>query len=125
MVALASCKKDADLVEVPPPVGNEVEVITTMTLLFSDDAGINPDVTATFRDPDGDGGLDYDIFDTIRLMNNTTYNTSILLLNETIIQPFHNIRFLGLLQKMSVHIFEALKLLPCEGREYFPSDQRN
>jgi len=84
MVALASCKKDADLVEVPPPVGNEVELITTMTLLFSDDAGINPDVTATFRDPDGDGGLDYDIFDTIRLMNNTTYNTSILLLNETV-----------------------------------------
>ena len=83
ITALASCKKDEDLVTVPPPVANEVEVITTMTLMFTDAAGVQPDVTVTFRDPDGDGGLSYDIFDTIRLANNTVYNTSILLLNET------------------------------------------
>ncbi|MDG1332377.1 MAG: hypothetical protein P8P74_08600, partial [Crocinitomicaceae bacterium] len=71
ITALASCKKDEDLVTVPPPVANEVEVITTMTLMFTDAAGVQPDVTATFRDPDGDGGLSYDIFDTIRLANNT------------------------------------------------------
>lgn len=84
LAALSNCKKDDDQVTVPPPIANEVEVITTMTLQFSDAAGIQPNVTATFRDPDGDGGLSYDIFDTIRLMNNTTYNTSILLLNETV-----------------------------------------
>ena len=84
VAALSSCKKDDDLVPVPPPITSEVEVITTMTLQFSDAAGIQPDVTATFRDPDGDGGLSYDIFDTIRFMNNTTYNASILLLNETV-----------------------------------------
>ena len=83
IAALGSCKKDEDLVTVPPPIENEGEVITTMTLLFTDAAGVQPDVTATFRDPDGDGGLNYDIFDTIRLMNNTVYNTSIILLNET------------------------------------------
>ena len=84
IAGLSSCKKDDDLVDVPPPVANEEEVITTMTLLFTDAAGVQPDVTVTFRDPDGDGGLSYDIFDTIRLMNNTTYNMSITLLNETV-----------------------------------------
>lgn len=83
VAALSSCKKDDDLITVPPPVTNEGEVLTTMTLLFTDAAGVQPDVTVTFRDPDGDGGLSYDIFDTIRLMNNTVYNMSILLLNET------------------------------------------
>jgi hypothetical protein len=85
IAALSSCKKDEELVTVPPPIANEVEVITTITLQFTDAAGVQPDVTATFRDPDGDGGLSYDIFDTIRLINNTVYNTSILLLNETVI----------------------------------------
>jgi hypothetical protein len=84
IAALSSCKKDDDLVTVPPPIANEVEVITTMTLQFTDPAGVQPDVSATFRDPDGDGGLSYDIFDTIRLQNNTVYNANILLLNETV-----------------------------------------
>ena len=84
IAALSSCKKDDDLVTVPPPVANEGEIITTMTLLFTDPTGNQPDVTATFRDPDGDGGLSFDIFDTIRLQNNTVYNVSILLLNETV-----------------------------------------
>ncbi|MFT6983318.1 MAG: hypothetical protein ACJAUD_002090 [Crocinitomicaceae bacterium] len=84
IAALSSCKKDDDLVTVPPPIANEAEVITTVTLLFTDAAGIQPDVTVTFRDPDGDGGLNYDIFDTIRLQNNTVYNASIILLNETV-----------------------------------------
>lgn len=84
VTGLSSCKKDEDLVETPPPTQNEEEVITTMTLTFVDDAGVQPTVTATFRDPDGDGGLGADIFDTIRLQNNTTYNVSITLLNETV-----------------------------------------
>lgn len=82
-VTVTACKKDDDLVPVPPPVGNEPEVITTMTLTFMDSAGVQPTVTATFRDPDGDGGSGPDIHDTIRLVNGTTYNVSIELLNET------------------------------------------
>lgn len=83
IAALSSCKKDDDLVATPPPTINEGEVITTMTLTFTDNAGVQPTVTATFRDPDGDGGVGPDIFDTIRLQNNTIYNVSITLLNET------------------------------------------
>lgn len=83
IAGLSSCKKDEDLVETPQPTVNEEEVITTMTLTFTDDAGVQPNVTVTFRDPDGDGGVGPDIFDTIRLQNNTVYNMSITLLNET------------------------------------------
>lgn len=82
-VVVISCKKDDDDEMSPPPPSNEEEVITTLTLMFTDSAGVSPDVTATFRDPDGDGGNGPDIFDTIRLANNTTYFTSVLLLNET------------------------------------------
>ena len=61
IAGLSSCKKDEDLVDTPQPTYNEPEVITTMTLTFVDDAGVQPNVTATFRDPDGDGGLGADI----------------------------------------------------------------
>lgn len=77
-----SCKKDKDLV-VDPPNTNEEEVITTMTITFTDSSGIKPTVNATFKDPDGDGGNGPTIFDTIRLGHNTTYNANIILLNET------------------------------------------
>ena len=81
--AFTACKKDDDLVPVPPAVENESEVITTMELTFTDSAGVQPTVTATFRDPDGEGGNGPDIHDTIRLAPNTTYMVAIELLNET------------------------------------------
>ena len=79
---LNGCKKDDDVIETPDHE-HEEEVITTVTLTFTDAAGVEPSVTATFRDPDGDGGLDPDIHDTIRLANSVTYNVAITLLNET------------------------------------------
>lgn len=82
--AISGCKKDDDLVPVPPPVENEGEVITKMTLTFVDSAGVQPTVSATFSDPDGDGGNAPTVFDTISLAASTTYNVSILLLNETV-----------------------------------------
>ena len=84
VAGLSSCKKDDDLVPTPQPTINEGEVITTVTLTFVDDAGVQPNVTATFRDPDGDGGLAPDIFDDIVLQNGTVYNCSITLSNETV-----------------------------------------
>lgn len=78
------CKKDKDPVDVPPPPGNEEEVITTMKLTFVDSSNTSTIKYATFRDPDGDGGLSFDIFDTIKLDANKTWITTILLLNETI-----------------------------------------
>jgi hypothetical protein len=78
------CKKDKDLVPVPQPIKNEPEVITTMKLTFVDSANPSNIRFASFRDPDGDGGAGFDIFDTIKLQPNKTWNTSILLLNETV-----------------------------------------
>lgn len=83
IASISSCKKDDDLPQIPQPTINEGEVITTMTLTFTDQAAVQPTVTATFRDPDGEGGNGPDVFDAIRLAPGTTYNVSILLLNET------------------------------------------
>lgn len=82
-LTVGSCKKDDDLVDVPPPDQNESEVITTFTINFTDPNGVQPNVSATFRDLDGEGGNAPTQFDTIRLAPNTTYNASILLLNES------------------------------------------
>jgi hypothetical protein len=83
----SSCKKDKDEVSNPPATSNEEEVITTMKLSFVDSSNSSNIKYATFRDPDGDGGLSYDIFDTIKLEPNKTWITSILLLNETVSPP--------------------------------------
>lgn len=83
-IAVASgCKKDDDKAPEPSPITNEEEVITTLKLSFVDPEGVEPGVTAVFRDPDGEGGSGPDLFDTIRLAPNTTYNVSLVLLNET------------------------------------------
>ncbi len=77
------CKRDRNKIIEPPPPANEEEVITTMKITFVDSSNNANVKSATFRDPDGDGGLSYDIFDTIKLEPNKTWITSILLLNET------------------------------------------
>lgn len=85
VVFAVGCKKDDDTPQPAPGVGgspHEEEVITTMILTFVDTAGVQPNVTAAFRDPDGDGGNAPTQHDTIRLVANTYYNASIQLLNE-------------------------------------------
>lgn len=77
------CKKDEDEVPTPKPPTNEEEVITTMTLYFTDSANSSNVVSATYKDPDGDGGNTYTKFDSIKLKANTTYYTKVVLLNET------------------------------------------
>lgn len=84
VVFLTGCKKDKDKVDVPQPVQNEAEVITTIKLKFVDSSNSSIINYATFRDPDGDGGLGVDIFDTIKLAPNKTWITTIILLNETV-----------------------------------------
>lgn len=79
-----SCKKDDSIISIPQPIVNDSEVITTMKLTFIDSANSSIIRYATFRDPDGDGGLNYDIFDTIKLEPNKTWFASLLLLNETV-----------------------------------------
>ncbi len=80
---IGACKKDDDKVNNPPPIVNEQEIITTMTLNFVDSSNSSNIHTATFRDPDGDGGASYDIFDSIKLEANKTWYTTLILLNET------------------------------------------
>jgi hypothetical protein len=73
----SSCKKNT------PPNPNEEELITTFQIVFTDSAGIKPSAVATYKDIDGDGGNNPSVFDTIKLQANTTYNASILLLDES------------------------------------------
>lgn len=73
----ASCKRTN------PVNPNDEELITTCKILFVDSAGVQPSVTATYADYDGDGGNPPSIFDTIKLKPNTTYLASILLLDNT------------------------------------------
>lgn len=79
----SSCKKDNDLVKVPPPDQNEIEIITTFTIKLTDINGVEPEVSATFQDLDESGGNAPTQFDEIILAPNTTYTAQIILLNET------------------------------------------
>lgn len=90
VIGLTACKKDKKKeVDNPPPV-NEEELITTFQIAFTDANGVQPNVTATFRDLDGPGGNAPVTFDTIRLHSATTYNAQITLLNESV-TPAENI----------------------------------
>lgn len=77
----SACKKDDDLVNVPQPIQNEPEVISSAKLIITDSITGTAIDTVTFLDPDGDGGNGPTVFDTIRLQANTTYFMDVVLLN--------------------------------------------
>lgn len=71
-----SCKP-----EDPTPT-NEEELITSLVLNFTD--SLTQQVqTFQFRDPDGAGGNNPTIFDSLKLKSNSTYLVSVLLLDES------------------------------------------
>lgn len=76
----ASCQKDK---VGDPHEHNEEELITTVTLAFTDSANTANVQYFTFNDPDGDGGNGPTQFDTIRLQANTTYYVAITLFDES------------------------------------------
>lgn len=81
-ISLPSCKNDDD--NVPEPhKHNEAELITTIKLVLTEAGHDHNEVTAVFKDADGDGGLAPTVFDTIRLKSSSTYNAVILLLDES------------------------------------------
>jgi hypothetical protein len=80
---VGSCKKKEDLKAVEPPFVNPGELITTVRLIFTDSANSSSVTTATFNDPDGEGGNGPTQFDTIKLSANKTYLVSVLLLDVT------------------------------------------
>jgi hypothetical protein len=80
---LFACKKDKQDPETPTVV-NEEEMITTVELVFTDTFGADPVKHFFYKDLDGAGGNNPSIYDTIRLLANTTYQVSILLRNESV-----------------------------------------
>jgi len=82
LAGLASCKRDDDLVDVPPPITNGAEVITTLQLHFTEVGMPTNTFTYEYSDIDGVGG-NPPIADTISLEINKTYTVTIDVLNES------------------------------------------
>lgn len=65
-----------------PPVENEEEVITDVKLIFTNIADTLDKVEARAQDPDGEGVLELQILDTIRLDLSKTYQLSYEIFNN-------------------------------------------
>jgi hypothetical protein len=83
--SISACKKD----ELPDV--NEDELITTVTLRFTNTANANDVVTVTARDVDGDGG-NAPVIGTLNLRPNTTYNLSVTQILDETDSPAEDIR---------------------------------
>jgi len=79
---ITGCRPEKDDPIAPAPPANEAEVITTVILSF-DNAGGGADKELRFTDADGDGG-GAPVYDLDTLDDAAVYNTSIILLNETV-----------------------------------------
>jgi hypothetical protein len=105
LASMASCQKD-DQKPNDMPLNHDMhdeELITTLILTLEDTSGVQPTVTATFRDIDGPGGLAPTAFDTIYLKTNTTYTCSIALWNESL-DPVENITH-EVMEEADEHLF--------------------
>ncbi len=71
------CQKDEDDA---PPAENEEEIITDVLLTFTPEGG-GTAITATAKDPDGEGVQDLEVTKDIVLAPNTTYTLSLTLEN--------------------------------------------
>ncbi|MEL6810782.1 MAG: GTP cyclohydrolase [Bacteroidota bacterium] len=77
-ITIVSCSNDDDAA---PPEENEVEVITNVSLVFTNVADPSDVVTATAVDPDGEGVQELQIVDDITLTVDTEYLLSFVILN--------------------------------------------
>jgi hypothetical protein len=80
---LSECKKDKNIVSLPPPITNSPELITSIELQLRDSANISTVIYAKYRDPDGPGGNSAVQFDSIKLQANKTYFVDVLIFDET------------------------------------------
>ena len=76
-ITIASCSNDDNA----PEEENELEVITNVSLVFTNDANPADVVTATAVDPDGDGPQDLVVQDEITLAVDTQYTLTFVILN--------------------------------------------
>jgi hypothetical protein len=81
IITLGSCKKDDDLPELPQPVVNEPEEITTVELHFTETVS-NAHIHASWADTDGPGGAD-PVIESITLDSGSNYNVEVLFLDES------------------------------------------
>lgn len=78
-ILVSSCKKDDDQPELPQPVVNEPESITTVELHFTSPGN---HIHVKWTDPDGPGGNDPSI-DDIVLDSGVTYEVEVMFLDES------------------------------------------
>lgn len=83
VAAITGCKPDEDDVVAPPPLVNELEVLTTLRVHFASTGGTEHR-EFRFFDADGDGGGSAPVITADTLSNDTMYNVGILVLNETV-----------------------------------------
>ncbi|KHJ37009.1 hypothetical protein PBAC_27850 [Pedobacter glucosidilyticus] len=83
--SISACKKD----ELPHV--HEEELITTVTLRFTNTANANDVVTVTARDVDGDGG-NAPVIGALNLRPNTTYNWSVTQILDESESPAEDVR---------------------------------
>lgn len=81
LIGFTSCEKDDNKTD-DPDHDHDEELITTVKLTFTDSA-TQVGTTFQFKDIDGEGGNDPEIFDEITLLPNRTYNLSMQFLNES------------------------------------------
>jgi PBP1b-binding outer membrane lipoprotein LpoB len=78
VITIIGCSNDDDVV---PEEENEVEVITDVTLIFTNTADATDVVTASAQDPDGTGIQELQILDAITLATDTEYTLTYEILN--------------------------------------------
>ncbi len=77
-IAIVSCSDDDDA----PEEENELEVITDVTLVFTNDADPNDVVRASAEDPDGEGIQELVVLDEITLAVDTQYTLTFEIFNN-------------------------------------------
>lgn len=83
LLGTCACKKDKSQDPTNPAPVNPGELITTVSLIFTDSSNTSAAYTFTFKDTDGEGGNGPSVFDTIKIQANKTYYVSVLMLDET------------------------------------------
>ncbi len=81
-VSLVSCSSDDDNGNDVPPEENEAEVITDVTLVFTNLEDATDVVRATAEDPDGEGNSELVIADEITLRASATYELAFEVFNN-------------------------------------------
>ena len=79
VITIIGCRNDDDIA---PEEENEIEVITDVTLIFTNTADVNDVIRASAQDPDGTGIQELQILGAITLAADTEYTLTYEILNK-------------------------------------------